>query len=113
MAGFFRLRPRVQYDYATLTVAHLCHAPIVSHVVVDAAPGNPAQRLETACVGVEQHLVILHALAVPGEVEERWCELLNTDGIPNDHEIPSVDIDPAELAQLLAERGIQTNFLQV
>jgi len=57
--------------------------------------------------------MILHALAVPGEVEERWCELLNTDGIPNDHEIPSVDIDPAELAQLLAERGIQTNFLQV
>ena len=57
--------------------------------------------------------MILHALAVPGEIEERWCELLNTDGIPNDHEIPSVEIDPAELAQLLAERGIQTNFLQV
>jgi hypothetical protein len=55
--------------------------------------------------------MILYAIAVPGEIEERWRELIDTDGVPNDHEVPCVDIEPAELSQLLTERGIRTSFI--
>lgn len=55
--------------------------------------------------------MILYAIAVPSEIEGRWRELLDTDGVPNDHEVPCVDIKPAELSQLLAEHGIRTSFI--
>lgn len=55
--------------------------------------------------------MILYAIAVPGEIEERWRELIESDGVPNDYEIPRIAIEPAELSRLLAERGIRTNVL--
>lgn len=31
--------------------------------------------------------MILYAIAVPGEIEERWRELIESDGVPNDYEL--------------------------
>ncbi|KAI5912018.1 hypothetical protein PA01_18320 [Azoarcus sp. PA01] len=56
--------------------------------------------------------LVYQAFAFPEDCRARWQHLLETDGVPDDVEVPPVTIDPYDLADGLEAVGIKTNFMR-
>ena len=56
--------------------------------------------------------MIYQAFAFPDACVQRWQHLLDTDGQPDDTEVPPVTTDPMELAEGLEAAGIKTGLVR-
>lgn len=56
--------------------------------------------------------MIYQAFAFPEACVARWQHLLDTDGQPDDTEVPPVTVDPMDLANGLESAGIKTGFVR-